>query len=404
LFEVEHVRKDGTRFQVEVAAQMVNIGSKTYIYTIERDITERKRAEEDIVKAKEDAEDATKLKDKFVSLVSHDLKSPLTSMLGFMKLIEAETVEPLNEGMKLILEKAIESGGRMSTLIDDLLNMSRLKTGHLKVDMKFYDASLIGARMIADYSYMAGTKDVELRNEIPKHSRIYADKTLLTEAIQNLVTNAIKFSEKGDCVTICLADDDRSTICVKDTGLGMKPPLIEKIFQYGDRISSLGTAGETGTGLGLPLAKEIIEIQGGKLTVESEFGKGTLFKVKMAKVQPRILLVDDDSHFRIMQMKSLVRLGVEIIEAENGKEAMEIIDNSMPHLLITDIQMPIMDGLELLSILKNNERTQNLPVIVVSGVHGMEIREDIFSRGAEDFVTKDSGIEDFIPRVRRFIS
>lgn len=374
------------------------------LYAAARDITERKEAQEKVVKAKDVAEAATLMKDKFLSLVSHDLKAPLSAMIGFLKLVRDDSAARLDEGAKLILANAIGSGISMASLIDDLLNVSRIRTGSLKLRKQFFDAKYLGVMMASNYSYLAGQKGIDIANLIPDNSRIYADRTLLTEAVQNLITNAIKFCKKGDLVTISLSPEDATTICVKDTGPGIPPERLDNLFDYTMKTSTKGTDGEAGSGLGLPLVKDIMELHGGTLDVQSELDKGSLFSLKLPYVRPKILIVDDDRNFRYLQMHLLKDMNTTIIEAEDGEEALKMMESSQPHLVISDIKMPVMDGLELIRQLKANPLTKEVPVIMVSGEYGMEIRDTVFKLGAEDFVTKDKIDKmDFFPRVRRFI-
>lgn len=380
-------------------------GALLYVVAIVQDMTDRKKAEQALVVAKEKAEEATRLKDKFVSLVSHDLKTPLTSMIGFLKLVRHDNAEPINEGAKLILDRGIESGKQMVSLIEDLLTISRFKTGQLKLRKQFFDAKYLGLKMVTDYSHVAAQKGIEIKSTIPDNTRIFGDKTLLTEAIQNLVTNAIKFCKSGDRITISTstAAGAPATICVSDTGPGIQAGLLENIFDYDKKTSTTGTAGEIGTGFGLPLVKDIIELHGGELGVNCPPGEGCIFSLRLPHVTPKILLVDDDKNFRILQMENLRGMNADIIEAENGEEALTMMAGIRPHLIITDIKMPIMDGLELLKLVRGNSHTKDIPMIVVSGEYGMEIRDAVFNLGADDFVTKKIDPVDFIPRVRRFI-
>ncbi len=378
-------------------------GEPEYLLGISEDITARKKAEDSLRKAKEDAEEANNLKDKFVSLVSHDLKTPLSSMIGFLKLVRNDYGESANEGVKLILDRTVESGQAMVRLIEDLLTISRFKTGQLKLNRQFFDADYLGVMMAGNYAHLAAQKGIGIENTIPVNSRIYGDKTLLTEAVQNLVTNAIKFCKSGDHITISLGKEDASTICVHDTGPGIPPDLLADLFKFEKKTSTPGTAGETGTGFGLPLVKEIMQLHGGGLAVESIPGKGCLFSLKLPYVRPKILIVDDDKHARLLQTLQLREMKADILEAENGQDALNKIAGVRPDLVITDIQMPIMDGLELLKRIKGVPETKDIPVIVQSGEFGMEMRDSIFRFGGDDFVTKKIDKADFFPRVRRFI-
>ena len=399
LTESVHIAKDGSETPVEVHSHLFRLNGDSHILSIVRDITERKRVEEELLKAKKQAEEATKLKDKFVSLVAHDLKSPLATMIGFLDFIKKDYAPVDEAGRKLIIDRAIGTGRQMADLIDDVLSLSRMKTGTVKLDLKFFDANYIGMKVIAYDSHSAQQKKIELKNDIPLNTRIYGDRTLLTEVLQNLVVNAIKFCKENDSISIHM--DGKSTICVRDNGQGIEPKLLEKLFN--NKVTEVGSAGEKGTGYGLMLVKEIVEMHGGKLAVRSEVGKGCLFGVELPYVRPKVLFVDDDAVFRITQREQLKELDLEILEAINGRDALEIISKECPHLVISDIGMPVMGGLELLEKIRAIPKTKSIPVIMVSATHGMEIRDTVFRLGASDFVTRPINTDDFIPRVRRFI-
>lgn len=412
---IERVMREGVDFSQMETVVVCKDGSKREIVfnfsfvgnrglTIFHDITERKAAEEKLKAAKEEAEAATHLKDKFVSLVSHDLKVPLASMLGFIQFARGSEAVQSSDSVKLMLDKAVDSGRQMVTLVEDVLKISRFKSGHLKLEKQFFDARYVGAMAASNYAHLARQKGIVIENAIPENSRVYADKTLLVEAVQNLVTNSIKFCKSGDAITISLVEGDASIIYVRDTGAGIDPSRLEQIFDYDKKTSTAGTNGEVGTGFGLPIVKDIVELHGGELGVKTEPGKGCEFYLKLPVVRPTILLVDDSQAMRLLQKQWLTVLNVEFIEAGNGEEALKLVEDHRPHLVVTDVKMPVMDGLELLKRLKDNANTKDIPVIMISGEYGMEIRDKIFKLGADDFVSKNmTDSTDFLPRVRRFV-
>ena len=402
--ESQHRTKEGHIFPCEVVVSYIEFGGKGYHCSFVRDITDRKKTEKELHQAKDTAEKATLLKDKFVSLVSHDLQSPLSSMLGLLKFIRDNEAEIKNDGAKQIIEGAINSGVEMSNLINDLLDITRLRTGALRPMFNFFDAKQIGARMVVNFEHLASRKGIQLINDIPRYTRVYGDLALLTQAVQNLVTNAIKFCKEGDSIRLFVPEVGKSTICVQDTGLGINAKLIENIFEYSGKTSSKGTAGEPGTGLGLPYVKEIVDAHKGKISLSTKEGEGCLFSITLPYKRPQILLVDDDIHFKLLLARYMKDMDVDIIQSENGIEAFEEVKKSLPNLVITDIEMPLMNGLELVKRMQEKEETKSVPIIVVTGEHGMELRDEVFGLGAKDFVTKESGYKEINPRVRRFIS
>lgn len=378
-------------------------GTPVRMIGIIQDITERKEIEENLRVAKETAEEATKLKDKFISLVAHDLRSPFTTILGLMDIISRDTEDKLSDKNKDIFHRIQESGKNLLNMIDDLLNISRFQTGMIKPRPRFFDAHFAVLNVMAMSAYIAEDKGITLINEVPIDTRLYADLDLFSEVMQNLVSNAIKFSNKGDEVAIFVPPGQRSTIAVWDTGVGISKERLPKLFKYEEMTSTTGTAGERGTGLGLPFSMDIMQAHGGTIRMESTLGEESTFYAQLPCVRPRVLIVDDEVTERILIKEYLKNLGVEIIESENGEEALQSIKKRQPHLIIADIIMPVMDGFDLLERVKKDPETANIPVIVLTNDSLMETRNRAFQLGADDFVHKFIVAEDFIPRVKRFV-
>lgn len=353
--------------------------------------------------SKMQAEDATKLKDKFVSLVSHDLRGPIGSIISVLEMVQnnRDTREEKNKMVGL----AIDSGKEMMALIEDLLNVGKLKTGKLKPEKDFIDARLFAMKAKQEFDSIAGQKGIEIINSVPELSRIHADVILFYEVIRNLVSNAVKFCHKGDAITLFIPEGEKTVIAVSDTGVGIKPGRLGSLFKYEEKTSTRGTSGEAGTGLGLPLCRDIMEAHGGSLTVESVEGKGSTFFARLPAAKPVILVVEDELIDRRLIVGNINKIvEVKIIEAEDGKRAKECFGKITPDLVITDINMPEMDGFELLEFIKNNSKTENIPVIVVTRSIDIAEKKKAFQLGADDFVTKPLVLEDFIPRVGRFLS
>jgi len=408
--EIAHVdneilwRSDGTSFPAEYWSRPITSDGKTVGSVVTFiNITERQRTTEKIIRAKEEAEEATKLKDKFVSLVSHDLKNPIGNIIGFLQLLQSIQDPPPNEKAVLIMDTALKSADNMVQLIDEILSLSRIGSGRIQPHFTFFDASILALRAFQKISFLAESKKIALNNNIPENTRIYADLELLEEVMHNLVTNAIKFSNKGDVISLFIPENEPTTIAVSDTGVGINPETIPDLFSYSKKTSTIGTSGERGTGYGLPLSQDIVKAHGGNLEVESQKGKGSTFFIKLPFIRPIVLLVDDDENTRALYSLHLKMLEADVIEAISGQKALEVLETVTPNLIITDIYMPEMDGFDLLARVRQHPKTSSIPVIVMTSEKELKIKERAFKLEANDFVQKTMDISDFIPRVRRYI-
>lgn len=399
------VRKDGTeRFiQSTIHIGRDDNGKPVHIIGTMQDITELKQAEEALRKAKNDAENATQLKDKFISLVSHDLRGPLSAMLGLLNL--ARRPEQRRDDAKVleIMNYAISSGDKMLNLIEDLLGVSRFKTGMVRVRMTFANPHFVVDNAISILRVAAERKRIEIVNDIQLIGRIYADPFILEEVIRNFLSNAIKFSGPGGKVTVSMLPDRPFTIAVADNGVGIPPEMLEKLFSYEEKTTTRGTADETGTGLGLPLCRDMMESMGGKIWVESSVGKGSVFYAGLPYKRPAILVVDDDPA-QVMVVKNILQsVEVDFMAAQSGQEALNIIEANPPHLIICDVIMPGMDGYELVDKIRQTPASASVPIIMMTSHAGAETRNLFFAKGVSDFIAKPFTVDELITRVRRFI-
>lgn len=397
-------RADGTSFPVEYWSHPMreNGGIKGAVVTFV-DITKRKHAEEELKKAKEAAENATKLKDKFVFLVAHNLRGPFVPILGFLELILKDQHDPVSENHAAKLKNVSNSCRKLVKVIEELLDMSRIHGGVIRPVFKFMDAHAVVAEASDAHAHMAREKGVALVNLVLEGTRIYADSRLLVEVINNLLSNAIKFSSKGGKITIFSPSDRKSTLAVKDTGTGIKKEIASDLFKEEVKTTGVGTSGEKGTGLGLPYSMEIMKAQGGTLDVETEEGKGSIFYAQLPYIKPRVLIVDDEEMVRRIIGICLEQIDVDISEAGSGEKGLEILGQSPPHLIITDVFMPGMNGFEFLKRVKQEPNSRDIPVIVVTGDKEINTRTKAFQLGANDFISKPLVVEDIISRVKRYI-
>ncbi|MDH5719096.1 MAG: PAS domain S-box protein [Spirochaetia bacterium] len=357
------------------------------------DITELK-------KSKFEAEEANMLKDKFLALVSHDLKNPLNGVMGYFQMLE--DVKSLTNEEKDWVHEGLRAAEEMNDLITQVLNVSRIKSGKIKTKPVFFSAERIVQKIIKSFTRRLEQKGIKIVNELPLNTRIYADEHLFLQALSNVISNAIKFCSNADTIRIYEHKENPVTIAVEDTGAGIGPENLPLLFKYEEKTSTRGTHGESGTGLGLPLVNDIMRAHKGRVYAESAPKEGSTFYLQVPKVTPRILLVDDSKAEREFIKKSLEKLDLHFSEAETGLQALEALEKEIPHLILLDVKMPDMDGFEFLEIIREKELSKTIPVLVITIDDRIETRNKIFALGADDFIAKPMTMENFEPRIRRF--
>ncbi len=404
-YEGTLIGKKGTRREVMISGgPLVTADGKFHgsIGTFS-DITERKKAELKLREMKETAEEATLLKDKFMTLLAHDLRGPLGTLRSYMRLIrENESLDMKRESLAH-LDAAIRTSENMLDLISNLLDVSRFKTGELKPKKQFFNARLLVLKVIANMAYPAERKGITIEQELSPKARVYGDTTLLEQVFQNLVANAIKFCMRGDRIKISVTENESLTFCVRDSGIGVEPERIKTLFSYETKTSTTGTAGEVGSGLGLPLCRDIMEAHDGTLTVESEVGKGSAFFASLPIARPTALIIESQTGARNMVARILKDLNVKVMEAEHGEEALRLIKKSAPDLVIADLLVDDSNGCSVIQLIRQEPNCMEIPIIVLLGEETVSYREMALNAGANDFITKPFLEKEIAPRIRLHI-
>jgi PAS domain S-box-containing protein len=280
--DIKMKRKDGVLIWCRIVGKAVDSSDMAKgVIWVGEDITERRRAAIELKIAKDRAENATELKDKFVSLVAHDLKSPLAGVYSLLKHVLDDDENPLSDGAKECISRSVQSCARMIQLTEDLLDLGMLRVGKIKPACEVVDLWPCVIEAIAGVEHQFSKKGVSLVNRVPEQSFQFADPKLLTRVMQNMLSNAVKFSKPGDTVTVSIPEGNPSTIAVEDTGIGIRANKIANLFEYTGSVSTTGTGGEKGTGMGLPMSYEIVKAMGGNLRVESHESKGSVFFIDL---------------------------------------------------------------------------------------------------------------------------
>lgn len=406
-FEFRIINKHGNVVWVRNKVNLVRTapGSVQKIYGLVSDISLRKKAEDDLTKTTENLLKLNETKDRFISIVSHDLRTPFSSILGFTDLLLSDDDLDDNE-RKQYVKYIRESSLSMLSLVNSLLDWTRLQTGRIKFEPERVSANEIITKSVNALTGSAFQKNINIHSVLGNDFYIFADKNLVMQVFNNLISNAIKFTKPEGNISInAKASSEFRFIefSVKDDGVGIKEENVSELFSVDTKFTSEGTAGEKGTGLGLSLVKEIVEKHGGTIQVQSEFGSGTEFIFTLPVASANILLVDDSKTDRLLYAKILKHITPEynIDTASDGREALNKIIQSPPALVITDHLMPEMDGYELVTELLNTEIKGKPPVIVLSSNIDRQTIDDYNQVGIEFVFQKPVNLSDFKKAVEK---
>jgi PAS domain S-box-containing protein len=407
--EFRIINRNGNLVWVRNKVNLVRdeFGSIQKIYGLVSDITLKKKAEDELKRSTENLLKLNDAKDRFISIVSHDLRSPFSSILGFTDLLLNDD-ELTEEEKKQYARYIQESSKSMLALVNSLLDWTRLQTGRIRFEPEKFHASGVVDEAVQVLAGSALQKKITIINEVSKDVVVFADKGLLMQVLNNLISNAIKFTRQGGEILISVKPSDKLRFLefsVKDNGVGIQESNLNNLFRVETKFTSEGTAGEKGSGLGLSLVKEIIEKHGGTIRVESEYGKGSNFLFTIPVTPSNILLVDDSSTDRLLYSKLLKNFAPDynIETASNGREALEQISQSTPALIITDHIMPELNGYELVLQLKKTSLREVPPVIVLSSELDRGIISAYSAAGIEYIFQKPVNLVEFKQAVEKLL-
>jgi PAS domain S-box-containing protein len=365
-------------------------------YGFIQNISELKKLESLLIAENENLIQLNKSKDKFISILSHDLRAPFTSILGFSEILMNEPELTQNEKNEY-LNYIHESSQNQLQLINYLLDWSRLKTGRMKIEFDRINALSTVFNCIASLTGDAIRKNIDIKTEIPDNIFIKADEKLITLVITNLLSNAIKFSYEHKNIEISAGvfNDDKIEFVIKDFGIGIPEHSREKLFKVEKKFSTTGTRGEKGTGLGLSLVKEIIEKHMGDLWFYSELDHGSEFHFTVPSSQNIILLVDDEQVEKVYLEKVISENYPEynLIISENGYEALNIISQKIPSLIVAKHDIPLMDGIQLLKSVRKREKGFKVPYIAIVNNIPYEINKMYNEFTATSFLQKPFSVK-----------
>ena len=396
--------------------------------------------QEETFQKKKEAEklhELDRIKTEFFTNISHEFRTPLTLILGPLeKLMTEDQVKDAQPQYNLIYKNAT----KLLSLINQLLDLSSIDAGKMKLEIETADLINFIKAILASFQSMAESKNIniEFRSDV-NTLEIYLDKEKVEKIISNLLSNALKFSrENGHVIVSVLKKESHVEISVEDDGIGIEPGDIKNIFNRFYKAKS--SAIQEGTGIGLALVKELIELHHGSIMVESKLNAGTKFNIKIPtgkelyKVSiverkrevelkpkkyekqiieekpeeekkddaPKILIVEDNKDLQKF-IKENIGKEYSVFEASNGKDGLDKSFQIIPDLIISDIKMPEMDGIEFCEKIKTDEKTSHIPVILLTARSTLENKLEGLETGADDYITKPFRIQELQVRVGNLI-
>jgi len=374
-------------------------GTINKLFGLVSDITSAKKNEEELKNYADSLKTLNDTKDRFLSIISHDLRTPFSSILGFTDILLNNRDLPQDKIYQYI-SFIHESSTNMLNLVNSLLDWTRIQTGRINFTPERINAKNLVNKSAQTSGGIALQKGIEIYVNIDKDINIHADENLMFQVFNNLLSNAVKFCKKGDKIEIGAVKnikDNQVEFWVSDTGVGIKKEDQEKLFKIETKFTLQGTSGEKGSGLGLSLVNDIIKKHGGTIWVESDYGKGTKFIFTCPISSSNILFVDDISTDRILYSKLLKSLlpNYNIIEATDGKDAFDKIKQFNPAIVITDHQMPEATGLDLIRNVNNSKIKYKPPFILLSMYLDEDLIEEYRNLGVEFTFNKPVNLTSF---------
>ncbi|HEX9922797.1 MAG TPA: ATP-binding protein, partial [Anaerolineae bacterium] len=452
--EVEYrlIRADGQALWVRDSARVQSEADTTkIIYGVVGDITERKKYEEELARersslakrveertaelsaANAELARAARLKDEFLASMSHELRTPLNAILGMSEVLRMSIYGDLNESQLDALDHIETAGRHLLELINDILDLSKIEAGKLDLVTGLMEVNNICQASLLFIKQIAHKKQIKISSVIDSSvDLLQADERRLKQILVNLLSNAVKFTPEGGQIGLEVeGDTDQGVVrfTVWDTGIGISTEDMQRLFKPFVQIDSSLSRKQGGTGLGLSLVYRLTEIHGGSVTLESKVGEGSRFTVSLpwtsssdnelvndrgASITPAatepldinyhssaLVLLAEDNETNIMTVRDFLQAnGFKIIVARNGAETIDRARAEKPDIILMDIQMPGMDGLEATRQLRADPELARTPIIALTSLAMPGDRERCLAAGADDYMSKPMSLKRLVEMIK----
>ena len=447
-FEISLLKNSGQIRESEMQVAEIEWGDRPAYLISLHDITERQQAAIQLQRTNEDLARATRLKDEFLANMSHELRTPLNAILGMTEGLQEEVFGTINDKQKKSLQTIERSGNHLLSLINDILDLAKVESGQIELDCTPTSVESLCQSSLVFIKQQAFKKHIELEvNLSPNLPEILIDERRMRQVLINLLSNAVKFTVEGGKITLEVRFVQIASelevinslprhyiqIAVIDTGIGISSKNIQKLFQPFVQIDSALNRQYTGTGLGLALVKRIVELHGGEVGLTSDVGVGSRFTLKLpdhrivqssskpeklrtsdlsiksnsSQIQEHksyLILLAEDNEANISTFSSYLKAkGYRILVAQDGKEAIALTKAEHPDLILMDIQMPIMDGLEAIKQIRLDPNFVNMPIIALTALAMTGDREKCLEAGANEYMTKPVKLNLLAASIQQFL-
>ncbi len=426
VFDWQHLDLNGKIINIEISLSLLNQENEKLVLCIWRDISERIEMMQTIEKERKKATQATMLKSRFLANMSHEIRTPMNGILGFIDILAKDE----KDEKKCELFKHIKNSGHtLLTIINDILDISKIETGKLLIEKVPFDASELFDSIANMYEHLCSSKDITFtyyKEELPY--QLIGDSVRIKQVLTNFLSNALKFTQKNGTIILKVAyTHEQKLYCsVQDTGIGIKQERLKYIFNDFEQEDTSTTRKYGGTGLGLSISTRLIELMDGEILVESEYAKGSTFSFSiplLAREKPveqtdddrsnvpqlksfnaHVLIVEDNATNQLLLSMLLDEFGVSFEIAKDGLEALKMVQKNSYDLIFMDENMPNMNGIEATKEIRKMQTTRkNIPIVALTANAISGDKERFLEAGMNDYISKPYDDEDIQKALLKYV-